>query len=166
MRSFTWLIAGCIALAAASCKSSSSSSMPLLKSKASSDLAQMKGTWERQLRPEEAVPYKRCVKEIGDGHETVTYYDAQGAVQSQHTVDFKLERHGDVRLFTFWNQKMTAGPKAGTQNPQKRSYIYRLVGNELAEVWGFLPGQEERPISYHVHKRIKAAGPATWPAAK
>ena len=31
---------------------------------AADDLKLMQGTWERQIRPEEKVPYKRCVKDI------------------------------------------------------------------------------------------------------
>jgi YD repeat-containing protein len=125
------------------------------------DLARMQGTWERQIRPEENLTYKRCVKELGDGRETVTYYDAAGQVTRQHTVDFKLEQHGPARLFTFWNQQITAGPEAGKQIPERRSYLYRISGDELAEVWGFLPGQEDRPISYHTHRRIKGATAAS-----
>jgi hypothetical protein len=129
------------------------------------DMDLMQGTWERQIRPEEKLPYVRCVKETGRGTEVVTYFAADGSVQRRHTVDFLLEQHGPVRVFTFWNHVVTDGPDKGTRNPDKRSYIYRLNGDELAEVWGFLPGQEQRPVSYHVHRRVPAAGAKAGPPA-
>lgn len=126
------------------------------------DLQKMQGKWERIVRPEEQVAYKRVIKEIQGNQETVTYYGPHGEVQRVHTVDFRLERYGPVKVFTYYNMRITAGPDAnktpdpGKPSDAKQSYIYRLTDHEFDEVWGFLAGQETRPISYHVHQRLKA----------
>jgi hypothetical protein len=128
------------------------------------DMEKIQGVWERQIRPEEKLPYKRCVKQIAGNREVVTYYGDDGKVQREHIVEFRLEKHGPVKLFTFWNTEITEGPEKGKKVEGKRSYIYRLVGDELSEVWGFLPDQEKRPISYHVHQRTKSAASPAAPA--
>lgn len=131
------------------------------------DLQLVQGTWERELHPEERdkVNYRRVVKQIEGNAETVTYYDEAGKVTRAHTVEFKLERHGPVRVFTFWNQEVTAGPDKGKRYPDARSYVYRVTNDTFDEVWGFLAGQERRPISYHVHRRPTKGGDAVTAGA-
>lgn len=119
------------------------------------DMELLQGTWEREIRPEEKVDYKRCIKQISGNREVVTYYDGDGKLQRAHEVEFRVERHGPVKVFTFWNYEVIDGQDKGQRIEEKRSYVYRLNGDELAEVWGFLPGQEKRPITYHTHRRVK-----------
>ena len=57
-------------------------------------------------------------------------------------VEFRLERQGPVKIFTFYNQEITAGPEKGTKVEGSRSYIYRLTDDTFDEVWGFLPDQD------------------------
>jgi len=119
------------------------------------ELEKLQGQWEREIRPEEKVTYKRVLKTISGNRETVTYYGENGEIQREHEVEFRLERQGPVKIFTFYNQEITAGPEKGTKVEGSRSYIYRLTDDTFDEVWGFLPDQEKRPIYYSVHRRVK-----------
>lgn len=132
------------------------------------DLRRIQGTWEREVRPEEKVPYTRVVKQVEGNRERVTYYNADGSVWRAHEVDFRLERQGRVKVFTFFNHVVTDGPDKGKQTPEPKSFIYRVTNNTFDEVWGFLPEQNTRTISYHVHKRVRTpqsteARPTTAP---
>jgi hypothetical protein len=112
------------------------------------DLKALQGTWERtQVLPGQPGPQGgRVVKEVKGNRETVTSYDASGAETYAHAVEFRLEREGNVRVFTFFNREVTAGPAKGQKVAEPASYIYRLRGDTLEEVWGFLPGQERREL--------------------
>src|SRR3954463_7752794 len=75
---------------------------------AEDDLKALQGTWERtQVLPEQpGEPGKkvgRVVKVVTGNRETVTTYDAAGNVTYAHAVQFRLEREGKVRVYTFFN---------------------------------------------------------------
>lgn len=124
---------------------------------ADADLKALQGTWERTaMLPAGSGPQTgRVVKRVTGNRETVTTYDDAGAVTYAHAVEFRLERQGSVRVFTFFNRTITAGPSKGTQVPQPSSYIYRIRGDTFEEVWGFLPGQEERELLAARWRRVK-----------
>jgi len=122
------------------------------------DLEMLQGNWERDMRPEEKVPYKRTLKQISGNREFVTYYAEDGSVYHAHEVEFRLERHGQVKVFTFFNMEVTEGKDKGKRTPEERSYVYRVTPKEFCEVWGFLPGQETRPVSYHCHHKVEDPG--------
>src|SRR5215217_574887 len=118
---------------------------------AEDDLKALQGTWERtQVLPEQpGEPGKKVgkvVKVVAGNRETVTTYDAAGNVTYAHAVQFRLEREGKVRVFTFFNREVTAGPTKGQKVAEPSSYVYRLNGDTFEEVWGFLPGQEKRDL--------------------
>lgn len=121
------------------------------------DLKALQGTWERtQLLPAASGPPSgRVVKVVTGNRETVTTYDESGAVTYAHAVEFRLEREGAVRVYTFFNREVTAGPSKGMKYPQASSYIYRLRDDTFEEVWGFLPGQEQRELLAAKWKRSK-----------
>ena len=123
------------------------------------DLAALQGRWE-QL-PEEpggtGTPRQRVVKEVNGNSETVTTYGPGGEVLHAQTANFRLSRSGPVHVYTVHNPRVTGGSDRGpTQaSPPKLRYIYRVHGTEFDEVWGLLPGQEEREV---VVKRWKREG--------
>jgi hypothetical protein len=129
---------------------------------AEDDLKAMQGTWERtQVLPDQpgepGTRTGRVVKVVTGNRETVTTYDADGKVTYAHTVEFRLERQGKVRVFTFFNREVTAGSTKGRKVPEPSSYIYRLTGDTFEEVWGFLPGQEQRDLLAAKWKRARRA---------
>ncbi len=107
------------------------------------DWAQVRGKWEREAKDKEGKTF-RATKEIRGNQETITYYDNEGKVVYTHTVEVKLERVGNVRLFTYSNGKVLAGPNKDQEvSPKPFSYVYTTDGQMFAEVMGFLAGQEE-----------------------
>jgi hypothetical protein len=111
------------------------------------DAGRLQGTWEQ--RPEEgpaASPKQRVVKEVNGDAETVTTYSADGKVLHAQTARFRLSRRGDVPVYTFSDRRITAGPEQGRTDASPRSFVYRLRNDEFDEVWGLLPGQEQREI--------------------
>ena len=123
------------------------------------DLTALQGTWERtQVVPAQTGPRSgRVVKVVEGNRETVTTYDAAGNATYAHAVEFRLERQGNVRVFTFFNREVTAGPTRGQKVPEPSSYIYRLGGEGFEEVWGFLPGQEQRDLLAAKWKRVRGS---------
>src|SRR5262245_54278897 len=59
------------------------------------DLAKLRGKWERKDQDGRTLG----TKEVGDMKETITYFDDRGKVIGAHTVEFKLGRVGNIRLF-------------------------------------------------------------------
>ena len=111
------------------------------------EAGQLQGTWEQ--RPEEgpaAAPRQRVVKEVKGDTETVTTYGPDGKVVHAQTAKFKLGRSGRVPVYTFFDRRITAGPETGRSDASPRSYVYRLRNDEFDEVWGLLPGQEQREV--------------------
>jgi len=142
------LVAGC----AGSSKSSANHG-----SAGTGDLSGLQGTWEQ--RPEEGAaattPKQRVVKEVSGNTETVTTYSPTGQVLHAQTAKFRLGRSGDVPVYTFYDSRITAGPQPASANAAPRTFVYRLRGDEFDEVWGLLPGQEQREL---VIKRWRRAG--------
>ena len=120
------------------------------------DLKALQGTWERtQVLPGQPGPQSgRVVKEVKGNRETVTSYDGSGAETYAHTVEFRLQREGNVRVFTFFNREVIAGPAKGQKVAEPASYLYRLRGDTFEEVWGFLPGQERRELLAAKWRRV------------
>jgi hypothetical protein len=123
------------------------------------DLRALQGKWEQQASPGQKT---RVVKEVSGNRETLTTYE-EGRVVYAHAVEFRLEREGGVRVFTFFNREVTAGPSKGQKFPEPSSYIYRVRGDIWDECWGFLPGHEDRDVLVKKWKRQRE--PAAQPAA-
>src|SRR5262249_906040 len=82
-------------------------------------------------------PLVRKVKEVKDNTERVTWYGPDGAVLLVNTVDFKLERKGKDREFSYFNGKVVEGPDKGRPF-ESGSFIYTLEGDAWTgvEKWG------------------------------
>jgi hypothetical protein len=123
------------------------------------DLAKVQGLWERrktEQRIDVDEKIDRVVKDVSGNRETVTYYDKDGKVLRQHRVDFKVERRGDIKVWTFSNKEVTEGADKGQKTAGPISYIYRVTEDAYTEVWGFLPGQEDSPVIVAVYKKLKS----------
>lgn len=144
--------------AAAGCTGKSKSTGDAGRRGAAGEASKLQGTWEQ--RPEEgpsASPKQRVVKQVGGDTETVTTYGPDDRVLNAHTAKFKLGRRGGVPVCTFYDRRITAGPEQGRSESASRSYVYRLRGDDFDEVWGLLPGQEQREV---VVKRWRRATPS------
>lgn len=104
------------------------------------DRKNLQGVWERG----------RQVKVIKGNLETLTNLDGTGKVKHRHTVEFKLEKSGEVKIFTF-------GP-VGKLDDKKQtiSYVYRLDGDIFYDVPGLIPTRRsysETPAIYEWYRR-------------
>jgi hypothetical protein len=123
------------------------------------DMAKVQGKWERSgssISRSDPKGTHHVGKEIRGSEETITYYAQDDLVLGAHRVEFKLEKNGPVGLFTYFNLEITAGQNKGSKEPRPNSYIYRVDNNTFAEVWGFLPGQEQRTPELMVWTRVRA----------
>jgi hypothetical protein len=121
------------------------------------DQAALQGSWEQlPEEPGPGTPRQRVFKVVSGDKEVVTTYDAQDRAIHSQTARFRLSRANGVPLYTYYGATVTAN--AGEEKAEgPRSYLYKLHGNDLYEVWGLLPGQEERAV---LVKRWKRVGPA------
>jgi hypothetical protein len=108
------------------------------------EMKRLEGRFERSVTNEAGTVF-RVVKDVAAGESTVTTYDDVGRVVSAHTSKFKVEKRGDVQVFTFFDLKVTAGPEKGREIPAPSSYIYRYDGAIFTEAWGLLAGDETPP---------------------
>jgi len=121
-----------------------------------SELNPLQGQWERELTPEDLkAGLRRAVKEIKGNKETVTFYGEDNKLLRRHTVDFKLEKNGDIRVFTNFNMEVTIGDGKGTKRNDPVSYVYRVYEDRFFEVTGLLPGQEQQAVTVFQWKRLK-----------
>src|SRR4051794_7645250 len=72
------------------------------------DLAKVQGKWS-SVRTEGGMTL-RTTKEIKGNKEKITIADEDGAVLYAHENEFKLEKSGRARLFTYFNLRITEGP--------------------------------------------------------
>jgi uncharacterized protein (TIGR03067 family) len=151
-RAWQWFLVSA-ALAAALFPASSPA-----QTSAAKDLEIVQGLWERQEPSDSQASYRRATKDIQGNKETVSYYDARGALVRRHKVDFTLSRMGDVKVFTYTQMEVTDGPQKGSKFPGPVSYVYWANDRYFREAWGFLPGQEAPPAVLYVWKRSGGAG--------
>jgi hypothetical protein len=117
------------------------------------ELKRLQGRFERTFRNEAGTMF-RAVTEMAGDQSTVTTYDDGGQVVESHRSTFKVEKRGPVRVLSYFNVAVTAGPAKGHQDPATRSYLYRLEGDVFTEVWGLLEGDVRPPHMFH-WRRIK-----------
>ena len=117
------------------------------------DLQAMQGRWVRQYANRQGAVF-RVERDVDGGTDTLTEFDANGNVVHSHGSTFQLKHDGGVRVLTFSNLTVTAGPHNGLQQPAPASFLYRLEGETMFEVWGLLEG-DRRPPSIIVWQRPK-----------
>ena len=136
------------------CSSASTSSGP--RGSAADDQFSLQGSWQQLPQDGPAAsPGQRVVKHVKGDAETVTTYDEAGGVIHAQTAKFRLGRSGEVPTYTFYDRRITAGPQQGRSVSAGSTFLYRLRGDELLEVWGLLPGQESRELMVVKWKRVK-----------
>jgi hypothetical protein len=154
------LVAAALLLAGCAGPPKSSESSGKRTASGAGDKGSLQGTWEQ--RPEEgpaATPRQRVVKHVRGDTETVTTYGPNDQVIHAQSARFRLSQRGGVPVYTFYDRRITAGAEQGKADASPRSFIYRLRGDEFDEVWGLLPGQEQRELVVHRWRRAGAPGP-------
>lgn len=105
---------------------------------------EVQGKWTRVTQtPNGPV---RLLKEHR-GHRTLlAAYDQKGNVLYAHESEFRIEIAGKVRILTFFNRKVTAGPDKGQEQKESQSFLYRISGDQFIETWGLLENDPSRPL--------------------
>ncbi len=117
------------------------------------ELKRVMGRWEHTFTNKAGTQF-RVVKDVFEDSDTVTTYDDMGNVVTAHRSQFKIEKRGPVRVFSFFNSVVTAGPDKGEQRFETNSYIYRAEDDYFIEVWGLLDG-DPNPPRILAWKRVK-----------
>ncbi len=117
------------------------------------DLAKLQGTWELIRRVENGTV--RSVKVIEGNKTALSRFDPNGVIYWAHTSEFTIAITGSVRVFTFFNMKVTAGPHKGSKSEEKNSHIYRVDDDTLVEAHGLLIDEEDEEPRIVVWKRVK-----------
>src|SRR6478735_5177119 len=79
------------------------------------EMARLAGRFERTVKNEAGTEF-RVVKDVAGDQSTVTTYDDVGQVVTAHTSTFKVEERAGLRVLTFFNLKVTAGPDKGREH--------------------------------------------------
>ena len=158
MRPMPWMI---VAFCTALCTALSAADRPAARppaeppaDKTAADQQAMQGRWTREEANRQGAVF-RFEKLIDGNHDTLTQFDANGNTIHSHTATFKLKLDGNVRVFTFANLVVTAGPNLAAQVPGPHSYVYKLDGDTLYEIQGVLEGDRLPPF-LRAWKRIKS----------
>ncbi|WP_372895391.1 hypothetical protein [Stieleria sp.] len=107
------------------------------------DLAEVQGTWVRTVKTETGT--YTITKQHRGNETTLTITGADDRVVESKTSEFRLETTGKVRIFTFFNNRFTAGANRGRTADVPQSYIYRVTGDTFIEVRGMLIDDDSEP---------------------
>ncbi|HEY2411615.1 MAG TPA: hypothetical protein VGI40_05210 [Pirellulaceae bacterium] len=108
------------------------------------ELKRLEGRYERTFANTAGTQFKVIKEVVGDQSVVTTYDDVNNVIES-HTSTIKVEKRGPVRVHSFFNLLVTAGPAKGEQQFETSSYIYRADDESFVEVWGMLEGDPSPP---------------------
>ena len=108
------------------------------------ELKRIEGCFERKFQNAAGTTF-RVLREVAGDQSRVTTWDDVGNVVESHTSTIKVEKRGSVRVLSFFNLTVTAGPHKGHVDFATNSYIYRLEGDTFTEAWGLLEGDSSPP---------------------
>ncbi len=117
------------------------------------EMKRLEGCLERSFANAAGTVF-RTVKDVGNGQETVVTYDDAGNVVESHQSQFKVEKRGPVRVFSFFNVVVTVGPNKGHTQLDTNSFIYRMEGDTIIEAWGLLENDPNAPRMFS-WRRVK-----------
>lgn len=106
----------------------------------------LQGKWVRNIKTENGT--FKAIKEHKGNTTTLKFYDSEGNVVASKKSEFRLEDTGKVKIFTFFNNVMTAGPQKGQTDKAPKSYIYKVIGDTFVEVNGLLSSNDEEPVAF------------------
>jgi hypothetical protein len=122
------------------------------KQDATDELAKVQGKWVRIITASGET--YTVIKEHKGNKTTVRWLDPDGNVVAAKKSEFQLEQTDTARIFTFFNNVVTAGPQKGQTDNSPTSYIYRVVGDTFVEVNGLMIDDDTQPVVF-TWKRVK-----------
>jgi hypothetical protein len=111
------------------------------------------GEWEK-TEEYEGETYRR-VKKLGHKQESVSFYNADGELVYQWTVDYRIDVKNGLPLFTFWNGVVTFGDDKGRKlfGEERSSYVFRIHDGKWCEAHGFFAEATGAP-SFDEYTRV------------
>jgi len=100
------------------------------------DLELLQGSWVLVNRNAEGQVTSSNQKTIEGNTERLTYSDADGKVTYEHTVKFRLEKYGPVRIFHFYDMTPVIGPGAGVVSPDAYAFVYKVDNDKFLDCPG------------------------------
>jgi hypothetical protein len=119
------------------------------------ELKKLAGRYERLFKNSAGTLF-RVVKEIEGAQEVVTTLDDTGNVVTAHAATIKVQKHGPVRVFSFFNRVVLAGPDKGEKQFGTVSYVYRADQESFLEARGVMEG-DPSPPGMLIWRRVKEA---------
>jgi hypothetical protein len=112
------------------------------------------GAWARTVTTPQGT--YRIVKSHLDGTTTLHVTDGDGNVVESKTSEYRLSETDEVRIFTYFNNVITAGAEAGGRVPGEFAYIYRIDRDRFYEIRGLLKN-DDGPVEVIVWDRVVQA---------
>lgn len=100
------------------------------------DLELMQGSWLTAGRDAAGKVTWTNEKSVDGNTERLTRLDAEGNVTREHTVKFRLEKYGPIRIFTFYDMTTVIGDDVGDVVPDEFSFVYKLDGDTFLDCPG------------------------------
>jgi hypothetical protein len=106
-------------------------------------VAEVQGQWIRhQSTPQGVITF---VKEHQGNSTRMQATDAAGKVLYAHASEFTIAQSGKVRIFTFFNRTVTAGPDQGQTAKEPVSFVFRVHNDQFVEAYGVLDDDPNPP---------------------
>lgn len=109
------------------------------------------GAWQRSVSTPQGDYH--FLKTHVNGKTTLRVTGPDGAVVESKTSEYRVSETDSVRIFTYFNNVITAGPNAGGRAPGESSYVYRIAEDRFFEVHGMLKG-DDGPVQVIVWERV------------
>lgn len=90
------------------------------------DLALLQGSWEISGKNAAGNVIWSSEKLIEGNTERLIRYDGEGKITYEHTVKFRLEKYGPVRVFDFYDMTIVTGPGAGNVDTDHYAFLYKV----------------------------------------
>ena|ERR1051326_6038919 len=124
-------------------------SLPLLAADANlkDDLAKLQGKWKATVTTDDGSSI--WTLEVKGNKSNLVIESKDGDPVFKGELDFKLERHGSFKSYTYWNLKILSGDKEGeTQltDGKTKSSLYQLDADTFTTISGFREDDEDKPI--------------------
>jgi hypothetical protein len=111
------------------------------------DLANLQGKWKATVTTDDGNSIWTLVVKGNKSNLVIESKDGDPVFKGE--LDFKLEKHGSFKAYTYWNLKILSGDKEGeTQltDGKTKSSLYKLDADTFTTISGFREEDEDKPI--------------------
>ena len=110
------------------------------------DLAKLQGKWKATVTTDDGT--SNWTLEIKGDKTKVLIESKDGDVLFKGESDFKLERHGKFKAYTYFNMKILSGGDEGETrltDGKTKSSLYKLTDDEFITTGGFREDDDDKP---------------------